>query len=272
MSGFVCETCGTLFPESPAPPPRCPICEDERQFVGPRGQVWLPLAELARFHRNAWALHRPGLFSLETVPHFAIGQRAFLLCTQAGNVLWDCLTLLDPATEALIGRLGGLAAIAISHPHYYAAMSVWGARFACPVHVHADDRDFVMRPDPCLRFWQGEVAPLLPGLTLIRCGGHFPGGTVLHWAEGAGTLFSGDILQVAADRRFVSVMRSYPNMLPVSAPAIDRVAAALAPFAYEAVFGAFTGREILAGAKARVDVSLARYRAAITGDGAAERR
>ena len=270
MTGFICETCGTLYPDSAAPPESCPICCDERQYVGGRGQTWVTLADVRKFHRNAWRRHRPGLYSLESLPAFGIGQRAFLLQTPHGNVLWDCLTLLDDATADLIDSLGGLAAIAISHPHYYTSMALWGARFGCQVLLHAADRAWVMRPDPCLAFWDGETHEILPGLTLIRCGGHYPGGAVLHWNEGPGVLLCGDILQVTMDRKFVSVLRSYPNMLPVSAPAIDRVAAALDPFAYDAVYGAFTPREILADGKARVALSLQRYRDAITGDGSAE--
>jgi glyoxylase-like metal-dependent hydrolase (beta-lactamase superfamily II) len=270
MTGFICETCGTQYPDSDAPPETCPICLDERQYIGPRGQCWVTMPEVARFHRNAWRQHAPGLLSLETLPAFGIAQRAFLLRTQAGNVLWDCLTLLDEATGTLIDSLGGLAAIAISHPHYYTSMGTWAARFGCQVHLHAADQEWVMRPDPCLSFWGGETRELLPGVTLIRCGGHYAGGAVLHWDKGAGVLLSGDILQVTVDRKYISVLRSYPNMLPVSAPAIDRVGAALAPFAYDAVYGAFTGREILRDGKNRVNVSLRRYRDAITGDGSAE--
>jgi glyoxylase-like metal-dependent hydrolase (beta-lactamase superfamily II) len=274
MAAFLCETCGTQYPEADAPPEGCPICEDERQYVGPRGQRWTTLGELARFHRNAWRAHPAGMLSIETQPAFAIGQRAFLLRTEAGNILWDCLPLIDAATEQLLAALGGVKAIAISHPHYYATMAEWAARLDCPVLLHEADRQWVMRHDARLQFWSGERHEILPGLTLICCGGHYPGGSVLHWARAgeAGVLFSGDILQVAADRRHVSVLRSYPNMLPVSGPAIERVERALAPFAYDQVWGAFTGREIVAGAKERVAVSLRRYLAAIRGDGSAELR
>jgi hypothetical protein len=49
--------------------------------------------------------------------HFAIDQRALLVCTSHGNVLWDMIAMLDAATITLIRGLGGLAAIGISHPH-----------------------------------------------------------------------------------------------------------------------------------------------------------
>ncbi len=44
---------------------------------------------------------------------------------------------------------------------------------------------WVMRPDPCIKPWRGETFELLPGVTLVRGGGHFPGGSMLHWAAGA---------------------------------------------------------------------------------------
>ena len=77
-----------------------------------------------------------------------------------------------------------------------------------------------MRPDPRVEFWEGETLALGDGLTLIRCGGHFAGGTVLHWAagaEGAGALLTGDIVQVIPDRRYVGFMYSYPNLIPLPA-------------------------------------------------------
>src|SRR5678816_2799222 len=111
----------------------------------------------------------------------------------------SCLTLLDDATVALLGSLGGLRGIAISHPHYYSAMVEWSRAFGdAPIHLHADDREWVMRPDKAIQFWEGEEMELAPGLTLLRGGGHFPGGTLLHWrdgAEGRGALLSGDIFR-----------------------------------------------------------------------------
>src|SRR5947207_4740257 len=77
-----------------------------------------------------------------------------------------------------------------------------------------------MRPDNAIVFWEGESRTLAEGLTLVRCGGHFDGGTVLHWAggaEGRGALLTGDIIQVVPDRKHVSFMYSYPNYIPLPA-------------------------------------------------------
>ena len=106
--------------------------------------------------------------------------------TPGGNVLWDCITLIDEATITAVNALGGISAIAISHPHYYSSMIEWSQAFDAPIYLHAADREWVMRPDPAIRFWEGETQPLAGGLTLVRCGGHFAGGTVLHWPAGAG--------------------------------------------------------------------------------------
>ncbi len=262
MAIFICKACGTSFPEGPEPPDRCPVCEEERQFVPASGQAWVTREALAKGHRNAWLWHEPGLMSVQTVPAFAINQRAFLLLTPHGNVLWDCIALLDRATEALVRGLGGVAAIAVSHPHYYTAMQDWAAAFAAPAHLHAADRDWVMRGSEWLRFWDGDSLELLPSVTLIRAGGHFAGGTVLHWpetADGAGALLAGDIVQVTPGARRVSFMWSYPNMMPLPAEEVERLAARLAPWRYERIYGAFAGQEVARDGPGVVARSAARY-------------
>jgi glyoxylase-like metal-dependent hydrolase (beta-lactamase superfamily II)/DNA-directed RNA polymerase subunit RPC12/RpoP len=270
MSAFICVTCGTQFAESENPPARCDICDEYRQYVGPRGQEWIDFPSLKKYYRNAWRRHLPDLYSFETMPAFGIGQRAFLVRTPAGNILWDCLALVDDATVDIINALGGLAGVAISHPHYYTTMVEWAAVFGVKVHIHADDAEWIMRKDPSQELMVGDTKELLPGLTVVRIGGHYPGGTVLHWDRGPGLLLCGDILQVTPDRKFISVLRSYPNMLPVSGPAMERIEKTLAPFQYDAVYGAFTGREIVSGGKDAVAVSIKRYLDAIRGDGSAE--
>lgn len=262
--GPICTACGTEYPAGPAPD-GCPICLDERQFVPPGGQRWTTLDALRRDHRVEWAVEAPGVHQLVARPHFAIGQRAFLIETPAGNVLWDCIALLDEGTVARIRGMGGLAAIAISHPHYYTTHRVWAEAFDAPVLLHADDAGWVQRGHPRLCHWTGETHGMMPGATLIRCAGHFEGATVLHDDRGRGRLFSGDVAQVTQDRAHVSVMRSYPNLVPVGPAAIRRIEAALAPFAYDAVHGAFPGRTIATGGKEAVARSLARYLAAIGG-------
>jgi DNA-directed RNA polymerase subunit RPC12/RpoP len=92
---YICTACGLEFPASDQPPATCPICTDYRQFVPRGGQQWTTLGKLRRDHRNAFQQLEPGLIGIATTPDFAIGQRALLVRTAAGNVLWDCITLID---------------------------------------------------------------------------------------------------------------------------------------------------------------------------------
>ena len=133
---------------------------------------------------------------------------------------------------------------------------------------HADDQQWIMRPDPAIKLWTGESLKLLPDLTLVRCGGHFAGGSVLHWAKGAGgrgVLCSSDIATVTMDRKFLTFMRSYPNLIPLSANQVSAIAVALEPFAFDTVYGHYFDRVIPAGAKEILAISLKRYIDAING-------
>jgi hypothetical protein len=101
---------------------------------------------------------------------------------------------------------------------------------------------------------------------LLRAGGHFAGGTVLHWHAGAerkGALFTGDVIMVAMDRRSVSFMYSFPNYIPLNAAAVRRVADVVAPLAFDRIYGAWWGRNIASDAKALFEHSVERYLAAI---------
>jgi len=269
-TAYLCVTCGTQFAPSARPPERCPVCEDERQYVGPDGQEWTTLGDLRKTHKNVIKAEEPGLHSINATPKLNIGQRAFLIRTPAGNVLWDCVGLLDDPTVDRVKGLGGVAEIAISHPHYYTCMVEWSRAFGdAPVRLHEADRPWVMRPDPCVEFWSGESLDLIGGLRLVHTGGHFEGFQVLHWPAGAGgrgVLMAGDQPQVCMDPKQVSFMYSYPNFIPLNAPAIRRVKDCLDPLAYDRLYGAFVTRGkgvIPEGAKAVVGKSVDRYLRAI---------
>jgi hypothetical protein len=168
----------------------------------------------------------------------------------------------------MINGLGGIAAIAISHPHFYTTMVEWAHAFDAPIHLHAADKQWIMRNDPAIALWEGDSKTLWPGATLIRCGGHFEGGTVLHWAEGAGgrgVVCAGDVLTVATDRKWLSFMRSYPNFIPLSARTVEQIGAALKPFAFETIYGHYFDRVITTDGKTVLVRSIARYVAAIEG-------
>jgi hypothetical protein len=264
MPAFICRTCGVQYAPTPAAPPACPICLDERQYVGWEGQQWTTLNELrAEGRQNEIRELEAGLVQIATRPPLAIGQRALLARTRHGNVLWDCVSYLDDATLAAVRQLGGLQAIALSHPHFYASSATWSQRFAdCPVYIHSADSKWVQYPSPGLVLWAGTSREILPGVTLLNVGGHFDGSTVLHWADGAegrGLLLSGDSLTVVMDRRYVSFMYSYPNLIPLPAATVRRIAAIVRPYRFERIYGAWDGRVVTAGGPDCVERSAERY-------------
>ena len=275
MENFICVQCGTQFAETAEPPSGCPICEDERQFVRHTGQKWTTLEQLRAAHHNRIEDEAAQLLGIGTEPEFAIGQRALLLQSPGGNLLWDCITLLDDDTAAEIDARGGIRAIAISHPHYYSTMVEWAKRFDTHIFLHAADREWVMRPADAgsrIQFWEGTTFPLWDDLTLINCGGHFEGGTVLHWpAESRGrgskgALLTSDIITVVQDRRYVSFMRSYPNLIPLGPAAIRHIVERIEPFPFDHIYGGWWQANVLSDAKAAVARSAQRYLRAITGE------
>lgn len=267
MENWICVTCGTQFTESQEPPGECPICLDQRQYVGHAGQKWTTLTAMKRdgLH-NEIREHERNLIGIGTTPQFAIGQRALLVRSAQGNVLWDCISLLDDETVAAVQAMGGVQAIAISHPHYYSSIVEWARRFDARIYLHENDRKWVMRPDERITFWTGETYPLQERITLLRLGGHFPGGTVLHWADGAegrGALLSGDIIQVVADRRYVSFMYSYPNLIPLPAAEVRRISDTVKQYRFERLYGAWFERVVQSDARNAVLRSADRYIKAI---------
>ena len=265
---FICLTCGAQFAPSDAPPEHCPVCEDSRQYVGWQGQRWTTLAELRDCHHADIREEEPGLTGIGATPSFAIGQRALLVRSEQGKVLWDCISLLDDAIVEAVTRAGGISAIAISHPHYYSAMVEWAHAFDARIYLHRADERWVMRRDPSITFWDGDTHRLAEGLELVRLGGHFEGGTVLHWAQGAGgrgALLSGDIVQVVQDRRWVSFMRSYPNLVPLAGDDVRRVVARLEAYPFARLYGAWYDKVVANGAQAAVTRSAHRYLRALDG-------
>ncbi|HEY3181833.1 MAG TPA: hypothetical protein VGJ77_03285 [Gaiellaceae bacterium] len=266
MTTWVCCACATQYPPSEEPPPACPICEDPRQYVPhDKGQRWVAWEEFLSGHEPV-VRDDNGILGIGCEPSFAIGQRALLVKSAAGNVLWDCIAYLDDDLAARVRDEGGLAAIAISHPHYYSAMVEWAHAFGCPIYLHRADERHVVRPDPMIHFWDGETHEFGAGVTLIRCGGHFEGGQVLHWRDGA-ALLSGDIVMVIPDRRYVSFMYSYPNLIPLPPSKVEHIAEALAPFAFDRIYGAWWDRVVTTDGSEAVRRSADRYVRAVTEPG-----
>jgi glyoxylase-like metal-dependent hydrolase (beta-lactamase superfamily II) len=193
-----------------------------------------------------------------------------LLQSPGGNLLWDCISLLDDETFAEVNSRRGIRAIAVSHPHFYSSMIEWAERFDARILLHAADREWVMRKSPRIQFWEGTTLSLWDGLTLVNCGGHFEGGTVLHWpagGSGKGALLTGDIITVVQDRRYVSFMRSYPNLIPLGPAAIRRIVERIEPFPFDHIYGGWWQANVLLDAKAAVRRSVERYLRAIASAG-----
>jgi hypothetical protein len=263
MENFICVTCGVQYAGSETSPEHCLICEDDRQYIGHKGQRWTIIPEMQKSYKNRIEAVEPNLTGIGTTPGFAIGQRALLVQTPKGNVLWDCTSLLDDATVDAVRSLGGIRAIAVSHPHLVGSLVDWSHAFGdAPIYWHADNRQWVMRPDPAYVFWDGEQCDLLDGLMLVRCGGHFAGSDVLYWPAGAGgrgALLVGDTMQVAQDRRYVSFMYSYPNMIPLNAKTVQHIVDAVEPLAFERIYGGWWDLIVETDAKAVVRRSAERY-------------
>lgn len=265
MDNYICVTCGTQYPESEQPPARCPICLDDRQYIGRNGQQWTTLAEMRGSGKYSNSIEEvaPGLTGIVTQPRFAIGQQAHLIQTPHGNVLWDCISYVDDQTVEEVKRRGGIAALAISHPHFYSSMTAWSEAFEhAPIYLHADNQPWVMRPSASVQFWSEETHEILPGVTLIRCGGHFPGSTALHWAagdEGRGALFTGDTMSVCSDTRWVTFMYSFPNTIPTDERAVRGIVAAIAPYPFERLYAGWRGDIVASDAKGAVTRSAERY-------------
>ena len=268
MANYICVRCGVQYAATVRPPAHCAICEDEREAVYWEGQRWTTLEGLRRDHHNVTQPLEPNLMGVRTEPRFAIGQQALLIQMPEGNMLWDCISLIDDATIAAVRDAGELIAIASSHPHFYGALVEWSRAFGgVPIYLHAADRGWVMRPDPEMVFWEGAAHRLASGLTLLHCGGHFAGSTVLHWAagaEGRGALCTGDTLHVVEDHRYVTFMYSYVNYIPLSGPAVRQIIERLLPFGYDRIYGCFTGWVVESDARAAVASSATRYLAAVS--------
>jgi glyoxylase-like metal-dependent hydrolase (beta-lactamase superfamily II) len=270
MHHYLCVTCAMQYGERETPPERCTICDDDRQYVNLAGQQWTTLTQEQGRHTNILAEIAPGIVTISTEPKLGIGERAHLLRTEHGNILWDCIAYLDDATIAAVRELGGIAAIAISHPHFFSTMVEWSrAVGGAPIYLHADHAPWVMRPDAAIHFWEGESVEVLRGVTMLRCGGHFPGSSVLHWpaAEDGqgrrGALFTGDTIKVVADPRFVTFMYSYPNDIPLDARTVRAIADVVEPLPFARLYDGWT--TVTGDAKEAVRRSADRYIAHVQG-------
>ena len=267
MPAWICLTCGVQYPDTGQPPGGCAICLDERQYVGWDGQRWTTMPEIAGDHTVVVREEEEDLYGVGVEPAFAIGQRALLVCTRHGNVLWDCVSLLDDEARSRITELGGIDAICISHPHFYAANVEFADAFDARIFIPRADQQWIQRPSPRVELFDDEAEPV-PGLALARIGGHFDGAAVLPrpaGAPGRGALLTGDTITVAQDRDWVSFMWSYPNHIPLDEATVLDIARRAGRFAFDRVYGGWWGRVVVHDGAAAVRRSADRYVARLRG-------
>ncbi|KAK7757785.1 hypothetical protein SLS62_000163 [Diatrype stigma] len=264
MDYLICCACGVQYDTRSAR--SCKICDDPRQYVPPEGQTWTTLREMQLSKKYTNVFHKDkyhsGIISIFTEPQFAIGQRAFLLCAGPVNILWDCITYIDDATVKRIKDLGGISAIAISHPHYYSSSLVWAEAFNCKVYLSLEDKSFLMRTGPAHVLFKGQQLELPSDeFVVAKVGGHFPGSSVLWW-KSERKLFISDSISVVPSGVYhenrpnytasFTFMWSYPNMIPLPPDAVYDIWKAVADFDFEDTHGAFWGKDTRGRSKERV--------------------
>jgi glyoxylase-like metal-dependent hydrolase (beta-lactamase superfamily II) len=175
---------------------------------------------------------------------------------------------IDEEAIDAVRRAGGLAAVSSSHPHMYGAIVEWSHAFDAQILIPEVDRHWLMRPDPAVRRWSGSHEAL-PGVTLIQCGGHFPGSAALHWAAGAeghGALFVGDTIFITPGADRVSFIWSAPNRLPLPERAVRGLVEALSPYEFDCLYGGWWDPIIRHDGKAITERSAARYIELVRGE------
>jgi hypothetical protein len=259
---WICPACGANYSPAPSAPDHCPLCDDERQWVPPTGQRWTTMQRLAdEGYRSVVREVEPGLTGIGTEPDIGVGQRGLLVTTAEGNLLWDPSPFVDEAAIDAVRAAGGVHAVSSSHPHMYGAAVEWSHAFDAEILLVDVDAAWLMRPDPAVRTWSGALE-VLPGVTLIQCGGHFPGSAVAHWAagaDGAGAIFAGDTIFVTPGEDRVSFVYSAPVRLPLAKPGVSGIVGALAPYDFDRVYGGWWDPVIRRDGKAILERSAQRY-------------
>jgi hypothetical protein len=257
---IICSTCGTYFPATTAPK-LCPICGEERQYIPATGQSWTTPVDLHREHSIKINKIKDNLYEIDIIPMFAIGQRALLLLSESGNVLWDCIPMLDETTVDFIKSKGGLKAIAFSHPHYYSNMNEWAAVFNCTVYIHENDAEYIMQNGEHIKLWKGEELELWDGIKIMLIGGHFAGSSILHvpFLSNDGAILCGDTIFLSPSKRHFSVMRSYPNRMPLPLSEIRRIKERMEYIPMDTFYGYIKTQNLDTDVKQIFDESMNRY-------------
>ena len=261
MKLIICETCGTQYREEVKLTGICPICNDDRQYIGDNGQRWTDMDELKKGGSVRISRVSERLYSLKMEQAFALGQRAFLLLSPNGNILWDCIPLLDIATVDLIKSKGGLKAIAFSHPHYYSTMNEWAETFDCPIYIHKNDAEFVFYAGDHINLWEGDILPLWDDVSIVHVGGHFPGSCLLqaNSLSPKGSILCGDSLYLSKSKRYIAIMYSYPNQILLAKKEFLAVYKKCSGLKFDTLYGAFEGQNLEGNAYGIFSASMKRY-------------
>jgi hypothetical protein len=256
----ICSTCGTAYPEQPAPE-TCIICLDERQWVPAKGQIWISAEDIPQTHSVKLNRLQDRLYEMEINPMFAIGQRALLILSEQGNVLWDCIPLLDELTTAFIRSKGGLKAICFSHPHFYSNMNDWAESFDCPIYIHKNDAEHIMIRGERVQLWEGDELALWDGMKIMLIGGHFAGSSILRvpFLSEKGTIICGDSLFLSPSKKHFSVVYSSPNRIPLPLAEMRRIKKRFDAISFDSFYGYIKTQNLKEGVKDIFERSMNRY-------------
>lgn len=256
----VCTACGTQYPEDHTEN-KCIICEDERQAVPQSGQSWTTHEKLLEKHSVKIKKINDKLYEFLVNPTFSIGQRAFLIISENGNVLWDCIPLLDEGAIEFIKSKGGLEAIAFSHPHYYSNMRMWAEAFNCKIYIHEKDQEWVVSKGSYIEYWNGDYIELWDQLKLHHIGGHFEGSSVIEipWMSENGILLIGDTMYLSPSMKHFATMRSYPNRIPLPLNEIRRIEKRFDEITFDTIYGFYSYQNVENNAKEIVRSSFEKY-------------
>ncbi|TKX23442.1 hypothetical protein C1H76_4510 [Elsinoe australis] len=251
---IICVACGTQYDVTYKQGlERCKICDDPRQFIPPSGQQWTSLGREKGKHENKWEQDASDdrIWHLYADPKLGIGERASLIKTPHGNIIWDCFAYLS---QDLVDFVRGCAALVISHPHFYTTHLVWAQLLHCPIYVHSADSEWLSRPCPPSLQRHLITSPtqeILPGVTAIQTGGHFPGSMVLHYDR---HLFVADSImtQPAAytpeprpeGMGAYSFMWSIPNMIPLGPEGVKAIWDAVKGVEFSETHGLMMGMDV----------------------------
>ena len=193
LPAYMCRNCG-LWQRFFEPPKECPLCLDSRHVVPPEGWAFYDFSSAREAFPMHWEELLPGLWRYWNDPVDGIGSHSYLLCEDAGNILFEGAAVYSDAALEHMASLGGVRFASASHPHTYGALWQIQDHFNSEIALHT--ADFAWSAAFRVTYPFDDTLELAPGLTLIHSGVHFAGHTVLHDAR-RGILFCGDALKFA---------------------------------------------------------------------------